>query len=59
MTFRVSHVMNSSRQELNGAIVRVLLPKPVEFNNLTDTYSSNITANFTNNHYLDFAVSSS
>ncbi|XP_018021518.2 uncharacterized protein LOC108677755 [Hyalella azteca] len=57
MTFRVSHVMNSSRQELNGAIVRVLLPKPVEFDNLTDTYSSNITANFTNNHYLDFAIS--
>ncbi|KAF2361961.1 Coagulation factor 5/8 C-terminal domain [Trinorchestia longiramus] len=48
--------MNESRMELNDAIVRVLLPKPVQFVDSSDTQVCNITNNFTNNHYLDFDI---
>lgn len=57
MTIRMSHVMNESRQEANDAIVRVLLPRPVQFVEADDIESCNITYNFTNNHYLDFSIS--
>lgn len=57
MTFRMYHNMNVSRQEANSAIVRVMLPNPVEFVSATDTQLCNITSNFTNNRYLDFTVS--
>lgn len=57
MTLRMHHVFNESRQEAGDAIIRILLPRPVQFVNTTDTQICNITNyNFTENHYLDFSV---
>ena len=54
---RFWHEVNESKQEANNAIVRILMPQFFGYDDSTDTFNSNITASFTNKHYLDFDVS--